>query len=97
MFSINFTLLNFGRSFGSTKHYFHRAKQLTKHKFYEIQISKFGISSLLEFSLDTHWWGRDHAGLALSITFLGYLFDFSLYDHRHWNEETGTWEIYDER
>lgn len=94
MINVHFTLLSFGRVFFEhTKHFFHTTKQLTQHKWFEAQLSYFGVQELLQFSLDTHWWGRDHAGISLTISFLGFLVDLNIHDSRHWDWETGTWEV----
>ena len=38
----------------------------------------------------------DHAGVSAKLALLGYSVHFSFYDTRHWNEETGAWQVYDE-
>ncbi len=60
-------------------------KTWLKNKFWEIQISLFSPRDLIDFTLDTRWWGHDHAGLELRIQVLWLFMSFRLYDSRHWN------------
>src|ERR1017187_1811394 len=41
-------------------------------------------------------WNRktDHAGFRLDITLLGFMFEFTIYDTRHWDEENDCWQKY---
>lgn len=46
------------------------------------------------FGLTNHC---DHAGLKFNFEILGLCFSFNIYDRRHWNYETNTWEIHKQR
>jgi hypothetical protein len=35
---------------------------------------------------------RDHAGLDFELALFGYGVHFMIYDERHWNWETNSWE-----
>lgn len=76
------------------KDYFYYHKQLLTNKSLEIQISKFNRSSIIDFTLDLHWWGNDHAGPRIDLNVLGYMFNLHIYDHRHWDYENNCWEKY---
>jgi len=91
MIRFNFTLMSFGRDIGETGFDWCFDKKLSENKSFEIQISKFAISELLNVSLDLHWWGTDHAGPELYIHLLGLYLGIKVYDHRHWNWEEGRW------
>jgi hypothetical protein len=60
-----------------------------EHKFWEIQISKSCELLRLEFSWTVQ---EDHAGIRLELGLLGYQIDFNIYDHRHWDTDTNTWQ-----
>lgn len=66
------------------------AKQISKHKWVEAQISYFGFC-LFGLELDTYWWGRDHAGPSILLTFMGLEFSIRIYDSRHWDQEAQCW------
>ena len=38
---------------------------------------------------------RDHAGFEVVLGILGYGVHFHIYDTRHWNYDTNSWEVYD--
>ena len=38
---------------------------------------------------------RDHAGFTLNIALFTFGIEFTIYDTRHWNYETNSWEVYD--
>ena len=62
-----------------------------KHKFWEVQTMKSNDVVAFDFRVSTM---RDHAGVDLWLGLLGYAVNLQFYDSRHWNNETGTWEIY---
>jgi len=64
----------------------------TKNKYLEMQLMHDG--ALLGLELDLHWKGMSHAGPSLSVAFLTFQFDINIYDHRHWDHDKDTWEIY---
>lgn len=67
--------------------------KLTKYKAWELEHS-FYTGLVADFELD--WKCRtDHAGFGFSIGVLGYGVAFRIYDTRHWNYETKSWEEYD--
>jgi hypothetical protein len=39
---------------------------------------------------------QSHAGLDLEVGLFGYNVHFNFYDNRHWNNEAGCWENYNE-
>jgi hypothetical protein len=47
-----------------------------------------------QFGINTTWYGEDHAGPELSIGVFGYVFEITLADNRHWDDEAGSWESY---
>ena len=47
-------------------------------------------------TVDLHLKPRgDHAGVRIMLGLLGYDVELHFYDCRHWNYETGAWEVYD--
>lgn len=64
-----------------------------KHKYWEVQFNK--TNDLISFDLQFNI-RQDHAGFFINAGLLGYDAMFNIYDHRHWNEEKGYWEIYEE-
>jgi hypothetical protein len=71
--------------------YYWKDVKLSKHKNFEIQISRFESSYLLDMSVDLTWWGRDHAGPELDLNLFGYMFNVKIYDSRHWNYQEHRW------
>lgn len=64
--------------------------ELSKNKTLEIEILKF-TPSLLTLRFQWSKW-RDHAGLIIELGLLGYEFNFSIRDNRHWDYENHCWE-----
>lgn len=62
-----------------------------KNKAYNIDID-FYLYNLLELALDLNFTGSDHAGPRLQVRVFGLGFSFGIYDIRHWNSKTNTWE-----
>ena len=62
-----------------------------KHKYWEVEILKDSELFRIEFEFTTR---QDHAGIGLELGLLGYKIDFRLYDSRHWDYETNSWQVY---
>lgn len=68
----------------------------SKHKYYCLQVGIYDkkdeqthiFNSTIRLSRRL-----DHAGLTLDLEILNFYFLFSIYDHRHWDEERDTWEV----
>jgi hypothetical protein len=69
------------------------AKQLTEHKFVELQFSYYRFN-WFELAIDFNWRQTDHAGPWATINVFGYTVDLRIVDSRHWNDETNTWQTY---
>jgi hypothetical protein len=66
--------------------------QLSAHKAWELEHS---LLSPMLLHIDISWTrNKDHAGLTVGIGVFGYGVLFSIYDTRHWNYTTNTWEEY---
>lgn len=63
-----------------------------KHKFWEFEIYRDPTLISLLFSYTTH---EDHAGLTIRLGMFSFVLGFMIYDSRHWDYETNSWEIYD--
>lgn len=64
-----------------------------KNKFIEIELTQ--DFTLISFMFN--WTIRQsHAGLDLEVGLFGYNVHFNFYDNRHWNNEAGCWENYNE-
>jgi hypothetical protein len=71
-------------------------KRLSKNKSFEFQFSNFKVNYLLSINIETTWNGQDHAGPRIEFEFMGLYMHLIIYDHRHWNYETNSWETYNE-
>jgi hypothetical protein len=56
-----------------------------KHKFWEVEIIKSADLIAFTFSLT---YRQDHAGIRLGATLVGYEVQATVYDNRHWDDET---------
>lgn len=66
--------------------------QISANKAWEIEHTYYSGSL---FDVDVSWSIReDHAGFELVIGIFGYGVHFHIYDTRHWNYETKSWEVY---
>ena len=72
---------------------FNRSKKISTNKVIEFEICYYS-KNLFEFKLDINWMGRDHAGPEIEIGVFGYSAHLHLYDSRHWNHITNSWEEY---
>ena len=72
-------------------------RQLTTHKNFEIQISRFEARNLFDLSLDLRWWGSDHQGPEFEVELFGFFFNVKIYDSRHWNYDANRWETEEDR
>lgn len=66
-------------------------KMVSRHKFVELQISRMNPHELFEFTLDTCWFGEDHAGFEFTIEVYGFYFSLQFRDKRHWNYKENRW------
>lgn len=57
----------------------------TKHKYYSLQLSFWGITHLFRFELRSGLEHRDHWGPAICIGLLGLELNAEIYDSRHWD------------
>ena len=74
------------------KNLWNKSGMLTKHKAWEAELLQG--RQIVGFTLG-YTMRQDHAGVDLEIALLGYSLSFMIYDTRHWNTETGNWEVYD--
>jgi len=49
-------------------------------------------SDLVEVSAK-YTWRRDHAGLTVALSLLSWSLELEIYDHRHWDHNTGQWQV----
>jgi hypothetical protein len=68
--------------------------QLTQYKCWELE-HYYHSRTLVEFDFAITS-KTDHAGSTLTIGLLGYNISAILYDSRHWNHSSDSWEIYGE-
>lgn len=62
---------------------------INQHKGWEIQLMK--TNTIVEF--DLAWTTQqDHAGPRLEFGAIGHTVCFQIYDRRHWNHNTNSWE-----
>lgn len=86
-------------SFGPKRSWFHYWKniKLSKNKNLEIQLDRFGLNEFFNISLSLEWNGHDHAGPEVCVSIFGYFMEIKIYDKRHWDYETNTWEAYNQK
>ena len=64
---------------------------ITKNKAWEI--NSYATSTILSVTFEISMY-TDHAGIRLQFGLLGYEIELHIYDCRHWNIETNSWETY---
>lgn len=75
--------------------YFEKDFPISKNKNFSIQLSRtVPMNILLGLTINTQWWGQDHAGFQFEIDILGFWLHLDFYDKRHWNFAKDRWEIY---
>jgi len=62
---------------------------ITKHKSFEIQLVK--TNYIFEVAVDATT-QKDHAGVNLDLSLLGYSLNLNVHDIRHWDHQTNTWQ-----
>ena len=89
MIYISFRLSNpWGRPFNNL---WNRSGLITNHMAWEAEILQ--TRQLIGFEIN-YTRRQDHAGLTLELALFGRSISFQIYDTRHWNPETGTWEVH---
>ena len=68
-----------------------RSGLITTHKAWEIELLQTRTMIGFELSFTQR---QSHAGLTVELAVLGRSVCFTIYDTRHWNHETGTWEVH---
>jgi hypothetical protein len=68
-----------------------RSGLITNHKAWEVELLQTRTLIGFEFSLTRR---QSHAGLTVELAVLGRSMSFRIYDTRHWNPETGAWEVH---
>ena len=71
-------------------------KSLSKNWAAEFQVSHFSSYKLFDITIDTNWFGSDHAGPQLEIEILGLYINFKIYNKHHWNYKENRWYRDDE-
>ena len=91
MISFNFTVSNpFSKQKWKTK--FCRSVMLSKYKELDIQVTEDKTVIGISF-----YWNikQDHAGVGLELSLVGNTMMLSISDTRHWDEDTGEFQIYE--
>jgi len=89
MIHISMGLSNpWGRPFDNL---WNRSGLITNHKAWELELLQTRSLIGFEFSYTRR---QSHAGLTLELALLGRSLSFMIYDTRHWNHETGAWEVH---
>jgi hypothetical protein len=66
--------------------------QLTQYKCWELEHYYHSrILAEFKFSITSR---TDHAGLRVTAGLIGYNISATIYDSRHWDHNSNTWEIY---
>jgi hypothetical protein len=92
MINFKFTIENvFADRFENIKCW--TGKTFIEHKYWELQIMKDSDLISVDIRLTRK---QDHAGFDLWMGLIGYAVNFKIYDHRHWDYETGSWAVYNE-
>ena len=89
MIHISFGLSNpWGKPFDNL---WNRSGLITNHKAWEVELLQTRQVIGFEISYTRR---QSHAGLTVELAVLGRSFCFMIYDTRHWNTETGAWEVH---
>jgi hypothetical protein len=80
----------------SKNDYYWKHRKLSKNKNFEIQISRFVPTELVNVGIDLRWRGQDHQGPEIDLNIYGYMFNVKIYDRRHWNWEENRWQTDEE-
>ena len=89
MIHISFGLSNpWGQPFDNL---WNRSGLITNHTAWEVELLQTRTVIGFEFSYTRR---QSHAGLTVELALLGYSASFMIYDTRHWNPETGAWEVH---
>ena len=89
MIHISFGLSNpWGQPFDNL---WNRSGLITNHKAWEVELLQTRQVIGFEFSYTRR---QSHAGLTVELAVLGRSVCFRIYDTRHWNAETGAWEVH---
>ena len=70
-----------------------KSGQVSVHKFWEVQITKWEAQTLVKVELDLTWRGRDHAGPRIHLEICGLMLSALIYDHRHWDRDNNCWAL----
>ena len=73
-------------------HLYNKYISITNYKNFEIEIYKDAEKKLFSLLIDLNWYGSDHCGPQLEISILGFYFNIKIYDSRHWDYDTNSWE-----
>lgn len=94
MIDLWFNIANpWAKDTGEAYHDFYvKTVKLTQNKLFEIQIAKTNLPKILCLCVSTTLTGEDHAGPEFNIEVFGYYFGVKIYDRRHWDYETNSWE-----
>ena len=89
MIHLSFGLSNpWGRPFDNL---WNKSGLITNHTAWEVELLQTRTLIGFEFSLTRR---QSHAGLTVELALFGYSASFMIYDTRHWNTETGAWEVH---
>jgi hypothetical protein len=58
------------------------------------EFNGYRTNRIVDLDFDLRFRG-DHAGARVMLGLLGYSVELHVYDTRHWNWDTNTWETYD--
>ena len=68
-----------------------RSGLITNHMAWEAELCV--TKTLIGFEIN-YTRRQDHAGLTVALALFGRSMLFQIYDTRHWNSETGAWEVH---
>jgi len=73
---------------------FYKNGQLSKTKFWELQIQNDNTEVIFDFGIS---WTKncDHAGFSFKFEILSFWLDFKVYDNRHWDYDRNNYIDYD--
>lgn len=68
--------------------------QFTSHKFWELQIL-YNNYYWVELLIDASIIEKDHAGIEFKMTLFGFTICYTVYDDRHWDDDSCSWREYE--
>lgn len=88
---LNFSIFNFFLKKEKFDKFFFYHRHLWGKKYLEFECDYYNYY-WFKFEFEFRPIGKDHGGLRLELSILGYNLDLKIYDSRHWDYKNNCWE-----